>query len=1497
MLRPKLPIFSRIFLVVFFYTAGVWNFPAIAQSGSHSFEYLQEKFPELESYIGAISMDPQGFIWFGGETLIQRYDGNTVKTYPIRSMLEQSGEKIQVSSSAGFLTDSFNNFWVFSNVGLFLYNPACDCFTRVSFNPPVDFFYKNGDKRPDLFSVKALMEDVDHNLWVGLQGGILFYFPISAVRDILDKATIPPEKMVLPDSTIVPVWYQLKSHTVDSMQIGRNEYLLLPEFRHEVFKLLQDRDGDIWVNSYPRIFRLVQRNGRWEYGGYIFKNSPTRFGWTKNVFLDKDKNFWVGVGNYLALKREGKPLAKDIQNIPNDIRQTVSPYGNDSLLATSDIHFDWYEFPHLMGFQGHTGWIDNVYCGSDNRLIVTNEHSVLSYSLELTAEEEPHFSLINQFQRNINDPGTYWKVDPNCMFLTEEKVIFSGDWSNGVVAIDLSTENSFRKLYHIDGDENSLPKMTYSSIQDLGKGRILIGGSNNNLYLTDSVFSTFKKIPLELSQGITIDNMIQTTIPDGFGRIWVRNYIGQLAVFRESYLEDPEQTGNSAYQFKQSNFESPGERLNVIGIDVDTTGVVWVACANGIYFLDLKKISQYTDWEKVVFQKFNDISTLADSLAFQDLRYLIPIKPDFNLLISGKAAYQFDPLSRQYWELDIKTQANEDNPILKIWFYQLANDGTLWTSDMLKTSAITFHRIPGSSRYQVKYKNYTAQNGFPRKAYEFVADDHNNLWIYPESSEAGIVRFSPSTNTFSYYNSQGIISGAVFGGLHGKDRSGRIYLGALDGITVFHPDSVKLNEFIPPIRITDIKILHKSVYSDPEERRLWDLFSEKILTLKASENVLNIEFSSLSYANPGSNRYAYFLAGFDKDTIFTDASNRMASYSNLAPGTYEFFVTGSNNNLAWSKEGAQLKIIVLPPWYATWYAYSLYLLTTVGLIVWWRRYDVNRLRLAHKAELEHAEAEKLRELDRTKSEFFSNISHEFRTPLTLILGPLEGIIRNASDSAIKNSALMMRRNARRLHRLINQILDLSMLDSGKLQLRASCSDLPGFVRQIVANFESAALDKSIALRFKMPENPLFVYFDGEKLEDILDNLLENSLKFTPAGGEVLIEIRYCNELIWYDGQLADAAEITISDTGKGIPADQVLKIFDRFYQVDASHTRKHEGAGIGLTLVHELVLLHKGTINVQSIEGEGTTFAIRLRMGNLHLRPEEIVILESDNAVGEGLYSEDDALSAGETLEDNTENLPLGSGLPMILVVENNADMRQYIMQHYDHQYTFIEAEDGHQGFVIAIRAIPDLIISDLMMPVMDGYELCSKLRADERTRHIPVIILTAKAGKKHQIMGYDCGADDYVTKPFEQDLLLARIKNLLRERKMLAEKFSLAWAGTSSEDHITTADENFIQRLNAILEKQYSDPEFGTNVLTREAGFSHSVLYRKLKSLTNHSPNAYIRNYRLIKAHELLSNKHADISTVAYLCGFNNLSYFSKCYRQFFNRAPHEDYTLSSGK
>ncbi|MDZ7608605.1 MAG: ATP-binding protein [Cyclobacteriaceae bacterium] len=647
--------------------------------------------------------------------------------------------------------------------------------------------------------------------------------------------------------------------------------------------------------------------------------------------------------------------------------------------------------------------------------------------------------------------------------------------------------------------------------------------------------------------------------------------------------------------------------------------------------------------------------------------------------------------------------------------------------------------------YTVQVKNYTSADGFPQSGHEFVADEDNNLWIYTGSSMPGIVKYQPATNTFSYYNNPGIIKEAVFGGLHGKDRLGRIYFGAMDGITVFHPDSIRLNEFVPPIRITDIHINHKSIFEQPDSLRLLDLYHTKTLTLHAGESVLSIEFAALSYANPDANQYAYSLDGFDEDTIFTNAKNRTASYTNLAPGTYDFFVTGSNNDLKWNTEGTHLKIIVLPPWYATTYAYLLYFLIGLSLVLGWRMYDLKKIRLAHEAKLEHAEAEKLRELDRIKSEFFSNISHEFRTPLTLILGPLEGIIRRTTDAAIKSSALMMRRNARRLHQLINQILDLSMLDAGKLKLRATCSDLADFVRQIVANFESAAFDKHIVLTCELPESPILVYFDRDRLEDVLDNLLENALKFTPTGGLVHVLVRQSEACIWYDGQLAESVEITISDTGKGIPADQVPRIFDRFYQVDASRTRNHEGAGIGLALVHELVALHKGTIDVSNVKGAGTTFTIRLRMGDMHLNPEEMVRGENEKLPSfEKEFMEYDHTPDAEDLSDAIEeNVLTKQKLPLILVVENNADMRHYIMENCDHQYAFTEAEDGHEGFKKAIETIPDLIISDLMMPVMDGYELCSKLRADDRTRHIPVIILTAKAGKKHQIKGYDCGADD----------------------------------------------------------------------------------------------------------------------------------------------------------
>lgn len=366
--------------------------------------------------------------------------------------------------------------------------------------------------------------------------------------------------------------------------------------------------------------------------------------------------------------------------------------------------------------------------------------------------------------------------------------------------------------------------------------------------------------------------------------------------------------------------------------------------------------------------------------------------------------------------------------------------------------------------------------------------------------------------------------------------------------------------------------------------------------------------------------------------------------------------------------------------------------------------------------------------------------------------------------------------------------------------------------------------------------------------------------------------------------------MSIQDTGIGMSEDEVEKIFDRFYQVDSSHTRKYEGAGIGLSLVQELVKLHRGTITVQSKPGIGTVFTIKLLLGRNHLLDNEIdSSLSNENSSKSPVTKKELSVNLHREPMVQTNVTTKDVQAPVILFVEDNTDMRHYLIRNFRQNFNFIEAENGITGFEKAVTMVPDLIVSDLMMPGMDGYELCRKIRGDDRTSHIPIIMLTAKAGKENLLTGYGCGVDDYLAKPFDHEILQARINNLLNERKLLREKFTRKWIDGSFENIPKSSDEKFIKKLNDILEKNYANPAFGTQFLLRECGMSHSVLFRKLKAVTNLSPNTYIRNFRLIKAYQLISQGDHDISSAAYSSGFNSMSYFSRCFKTLYKKLPHE--------
>jgi len=519
---------------------------------------------------------------------------------------------------------------------------------------------------------------------------------------------------------------------------------------------------------------------------------------------------------------------------------------------------------------------------------------------------------------------------------------------------------------------------------------------------------------------------------------------------------------------------------------------------------------------------------------------------------------------------------------------------------------------------------------------------------------------------------------------------------------------------------------------------------------------------------------------------------------------------------------------------------------------------------------------KEKEVDELKSKFFANITHEFRTPLTLILGPIEMMKSQAVNPKILQHLNVMKTNATRLLDLINQLLELSKIEAGSLKLKAFPGNIVPLVKGVVMSFESIAQKKGILLKVESVNDDMKVYFDREKLEKILINLISNAIKFTPEGGQVLVELTNTERYL----------DIKIKDSGIGIPEKDLEFIFDRFYQSDQSGGSM--GTGIGLALTKELIELHHGSIVVKSEEGVGTNFYVQLPMGDAHLSEEQKIM---ETIPGIGAYPSKDWDPVGPDAEGNVSDVyeKDESPKPQLLLVEDNTDVRNYIIEILNPEYQIITANDGEEGIRMALDNIPDLIISDVMMPMKDGYEVCASLKQDERTSHIPIILLTAKVTAEDKIQGLENQADDYLTKPFVPKELLIRIQNLIESRKRLREKFQRELILKPSEMAVNSIDEQFITRLLKMVEEHIGDEKFGVEQLALEIGMSRSQIHRKMIALTNQAPNQFIRTFRLTRAMELLKKKAATASEIAYQVGFSSPSYFTKCFREEFGNTPSE--------
>lgn len=637
-------------------------------------------------------------------------------------------------------------------------------------------------------------------------------------------------------------------------------------------------------------------------------------------------------------------------------------------------------------------------------------------------------------------------------------------------------------------------------------------------------------------------------------------------------------------------------------------------------------------------------------------------------------------------------------------------------------------------------------------------------------------------------------------------------------------------------------------------------------------NHILFQFSAASYDKPQTNRFQYRLEG-DNEQWSRWTSEPKKEYTNLSAGDYVFHVRSKNVYGITGRETSFAFTIGLP-WYLSWWVFMIYILMFAGILIQIRRWELKRINRKHDLQLKLVEFTKLKELDQLKSQFFANISHEFRTPLTLILGQTESVMSSAVGINEKEKLQVANRNARRLMTLINELLDLSKLEAGSMELKAQPHNIVSFLKSLFWSFESLAEKQKITLKFDSEKENIPVLYDPDKMEKIFYNLLSNALKFTAENGIIEIIIRITE---------SSRVEITVRDSGKGISEDKLPHIFNRFYQADSSITREHEGSGIGLALTKELTELHKGTITAKSKEGLGSSFIISLPLGD--------ETSEKVGAIDASEYSFQETIDSFERDDNGTEEVNTDRQVDpkkeIILIVDDNNDVRIYIKEQLEKEYRVIEAVNGKDGIIQADRYIPDLIISDVMMPEMDGYQFSGGIRRNEKTSHIPIIMLTAKASLDDRIEGLETGVDAYLTKPFSAKELQVRVKNLISQREQLRRRFSKATIIKPSEVSTDSVDQQFLKKTVSFIEAAFEDENFSAGDLAEKVNMSLSQLNRKLNALIDQPAGQLIRSLRLQRAADLLKQNAGTVAEICYTVGFNDQAYFSRAFKKQFQCSP----------
>jgi signal transduction histidine kinase/ligand-binding sensor domain-containing protein/DNA-binding response OmpR family regulator len=1317
--------------------------------------------------------------------------------------------------------------------------------------------------------IHCIFQDSKGWIWIGTSSGILKFDGYSFVKlrfnssesEVLGTALV---RTIYEDRNGV-LWIGTENQGIflyDRRQYGLtqikhlNKRLSLPN--NSIWAITEDEYNNIWIGTEEGLVCYNQSNENCQIYNNSVKSDPRiSNNFIRAIYADINNNIWIGTNEGVDLLNIKSKVCKNYLKYEsytereNEVWKIYKSHDGQIWVGTYLDGLKRYN-KKTDKFEGFELTPDNERARTVRAIVEDNSGNLWIgtrgglYSVNLENHQTSHFEHDN--------------FDPNGLIHNSILEIFKdkkGDlWigtRDGISYLNFDKQ-AFGYLSTNIGSGNYMNSNEVYTFWEDEKSNIWIGTDDGGI----NIYHPQKGNISYLTKSSTLSsNCIKSLCPDGKGNLLVGTYLGGLNQINL-------QTGATKFYFHDARDHKSISGNAVWSIARDHKNQIWIGTDGGVDLFDpitgnfnhfgdkygvQNVVLVYVDTKNRLWLYYENVKlTMIDKGSIRNFPY--------------KARLIFD---------------DGDN----IWLGTMGNG-------LIKVNI-----------EKNEFKTISAENGLISNfIYGILPFNNKFLWL---STKNGLSRFNKETNLFTNYSiADGLLNEQFNYGAYLLCHDGTLIFGGKKGVDFIFANKIRESTYNPNVVFTDFKIFNRSVpisEASDKDAILTNLISETSqVRIPYSQNIVTFEFSALNYSNSLKNIYSYKLEGFN--SFWNDVRNqRTATYTNLEPGEYTLIVRGSNNDGIFSKKTAQIKLIVLPPFYKTWLfrIFIFIVLIVLGYSIY--IFISNREKLKHQLVSERQSARKMQELERLKHQFFMNISHEIRTPLSLIVGPLEKIANSdMNKSAILSHLDLVKRNATNLMKLVNQLLDYRKLETGNIQLELKNGDISDFIKDAVYTFRNMASEKKIELKFRTMHKGMFTYFDPDKIEKIVNNLVSNAIKFTDEGGTVSVNLSivfideideddlYIPSLEKSNIKVKQFVQISVSDTGIGIPSNQIEKIFNRFLQISNKSNKINTGSGIGLNLTKELVKIHNGYIKVKSKEGKGSKFIVLIP----YTEDSQVEVINQleDESNFKGFQTDpitESAINESEFFNSINQNIPI------LLIADDNADIRTFIKYHFEPSYQVIDSLNGQEAWEKALNIIPDIIIADIMMPIMNGYELCRKIKNDERTSHIPVVILTALSSKEKQISGIDVGADDYITKPFDISLLKAKIDNILSIRKALRERYSKEVLLKPKDISLASPDEKFLKRVISVIEKNMSNAEFDIDNFANLVGVSRTQLYRKIAALTDMSAKEFVRDIRLKRAVQLLIQEKLSITDIALEVGFNDINYFRKCFKDKFGSSASE--------